>query len=117
MASETELRDQLAVDRTHLANERTLLAYVRTGLALLAGGAGVLQFLVSPLATVAGWALVALGAVTLPVGLWRFLKMRERLRRSAPHPVAGAAPAGVTPPGATSPGGPRSGPARTGSSP
>ena len=39
---ETDLRDALAVERTHLANERTLLSYIRTALALLAGGAMVL---------------------------------------------------------------------------
>ena len=39
-----ELRDRLALERTHLANERTLLAYVRTGLALGAAGAALLHF-------------------------------------------------------------------------
>ena len=38
---ETDLRDSLAVERTHLANERTLLSYIRTALALLAGCDGV----------------------------------------------------------------------------
>jgi len=31
---ETDLRDAMAVERTHLANERTFLAYIRTSLAL-----------------------------------------------------------------------------------
>lgn len=75
------LRDQLALDRTVLANERTLLAYLRTALALLAGGVTLLHFVD------AAWA-VALGTVSLPLaaavgayGMWRFVRVRRRLRR------------------------------------
>ncbi|MEX2582943.1 MAG: DUF202 domain-containing protein, partial [Gemmatimonadota bacterium] len=83
---DTERRDRLALDRTHLANERTLLAYVRTGLTMVAAGAGILQFIQTPVAALSGWVLIAAGLVTLPVGLWRFLHLRRRLRTS--HPAA-----------------------------
>jgi putative membrane protein len=87
MASETELRDQLAVDRTHLANERTLLAYVRTALAMVAGGAGVMQLLETPLSTVIGAGFVTAGLILLPIGIWRFLAVRRHLHaRADPSP-------------------------------
>lgn len=80
MASETELRDQLAVDRTHLANERTLLAYVRTALALVVTGAGLLELLESFASDVGGVAFIAAGALLMPVGIWRFVRVRRDLR-------------------------------------
>lgn len=80
MASETEVRDQLALDRTLLANERTLLAYVRTALALAAAGAGLIQLVPSPSGRLWGWILLAAAALTLPVGVWRFAVVRRHLR-------------------------------------
>jgi putative membrane protein len=82
MASETELRDQLAVDRTLLANERTLLAYVRTALALGAGGAGLLQFGAGRASGILAWALIAAGALVLPIGMRRFVQVRRDLSRT-----------------------------------
>ncbi|HEX2080360.1 MAG TPA: DUF202 domain-containing protein [Longimicrobium sp.] len=84
MASDTEIRDRLALERTHLANERTLLAYVRTALALAGAGAGLLQFFDTPSSQVTGWILIALGVLGLLVGTWRFLAVRRHLagRRS-----------------------------------
>lgn len=79
MVSETELRDRLAVDRTRMANERTLLAYVRTALALVAAGAGLLHFVGTTTANVVGAFFIALGAVTFPLGFWRFHRYRLEL--------------------------------------
>lgn len=72
------------MDRTLLANERTLLSYVRTALTLIATGAGFLGFLNTFLSQVAGWAFIAVGLVTLPLGVWRFLTVRRHVypRRS-----------------------------------
>lgn len=81
MASETDLRDRLAVDRTLLANERTLLAYLRTSLALAAAGAGLLQFGHSASSAVGGWVLIGCAALVLPIGVRRFLQVRRDLRR------------------------------------
>jgi len=75
-----ELRDQLAVERTHLANERTVLAYIRTALASAGGGAVVLQFFPSyPALFGVAWLLVAAGGVMLAIGVYRFLKVRRDL--------------------------------------
>lgn len=78
--NEGQLRDQLAVERTHLANERTLLAYIRTALASAAGGAALLQFF-PPYSSLIGlaWLLVAAGGVMLAIGLYRFYKVRGEL--------------------------------------
>lgn len=77
---EGQLRDQLAVERTHLANERTLLAYVRTALALAAGGAALLQFFPAHSALIMfAWLLIASGGVMLFVGLYRFYAVRRQL--------------------------------------
>ena len=75
------VRDKLARERTELANERTFLAYVRTALSLLAGGAVLLQFFTANITVVAsGWALICCGGVVLLFGLWRFLRVRRRLK-------------------------------------
>ncbi len=83
MVPETELRDRLAIDRTRLANERTLLAYVRTALALVAAGAGLLHFVDTTPANMAGILFIALGTMTFPLGLWRFHQFRSALERPA----------------------------------
>ena len=80
--NDAELRDKLAVERTRLANERTLLAYVRTALALAAGGAVLLQFFPSyPSLFGIAWALVAVGAVTMVIGAYRFFVVARKLLR------------------------------------
>lgn len=75
-----ELRDQLAVERTHLANERTLLAYIRTALASAACGAALLHFFpaLGLLAWLA-WFLLAAGGAILVVGVYRYFVVRGEL--------------------------------------
>jgi putative membrane protein len=74
------LRDALALDRTRLANERTFLSYIRTSLAFFAAGAALLHFFPLTSTQVMGWMLLALGAVTILVGGWRFIDVRRRIR-------------------------------------
>jgi putative membrane protein len=77
------LRDELARERTLLANERTLLAYVRTALSLAAAGAILLQFFPGYLSLFAiAWVLIAAGAVTMIVGIYRFLVVARKLHRN-----------------------------------
>lgn len=88
MTSETELRDSLAVERTHLANERTLLSYLRTALTMVAAGAGLIHFIGSDLSDIAGWIFILAGGLAFPLGIWRFYRVRAALdarRRGAPH--------------------------------
>lgn len=80
---ETDLRDALAVERTHLANERTFLAYIRTSLALLVGGAMALKLLDSdPLLTSFAWLAVVAGTVIMVFGSSRFFQVRRRLQKN-----------------------------------
>jgi putative membrane protein len=79
MPSDTELRDNLAADRTHLANERTLLAYVRTALALVGAGAGLLHFFETSSAKLIGGSMIATGIVGLGIGIWRFRTVRRHI--------------------------------------
>jgi putative membrane protein len=74
------LRDTLALERTHLANERTLLAHVRTAIMVGVSGITLLKlFPDSHWAQAMGWTLLPIGAVTVAVGLRRFMRVRIRL--------------------------------------
>lgn len=80
MDNNSDIRDQLALERTRLANERTLLAYIRTGLSLLAASAVLFQFFSSINTYIAvAWVLAASGIVTLIFGFFRFNSVRKRL--------------------------------------
>ena len=82
MASDAGTRDRLALQRTALANERTLLAYIRTAIALVAAGGSSIHFLEGVLPDVLGWLLIAAGAATQAIGLWRFRRVRTLMRAS-----------------------------------
>lgn len=75
------VQEELALERTRLANERTLLAYVRTALSLIAGGVVVLEYLAeAPEHVIAGWLLLASGAVVLAIGFVRFTTVRSKVK-------------------------------------
>ena len=78
--SNVELRDRLAVERTHLANERTLLAYIRTALGTAACGTALIHFFSGGgmLAGV-GWLMVAGGVGLGLFGAKRFFDVRNEL--------------------------------------
>lgn len=76
------LRDQLAIDRTHLANRRTLLAFVRTGLYLLMTAAAVWNLEVlrelrwlAELSVGAGLLIILFGGIS-------FVRMHRKIIRS-----------------------------------
>ncbi len=80
MTNDSDTRDKLALERTHLANERTFLAYVRTGLSLLVAAAVLFQFFTSLHAYIAiAWGLAGFGLAFLIIGLVRFNTVRKRL--------------------------------------
>lgn len=79
--SDTERRDQLALERTRLANERTLLAYIRTAIMLAATGATLLfVYDQRHVPYVVGWALLAASGVVGMIGWHRFMNLSSRLR-------------------------------------
>lgn len=79
--SSSDLRNELARERTVLANERTLLAYVRTSLMLLASGVTLARILrVDAFLRVVGLALVPLALTVAVIGYVRYLRIRRDLR-------------------------------------
>ena len=74
------LRDHLAYDRTVLANERTLLSYLRTAIALLAAGGTLVKIFPQEAGMVIlGSVLLALGALTVTAGIWRFMAIKQKI--------------------------------------
>lgn len=74
------LRDRLAENRTVLANERTLLSYVRTGLALFAAGLSFIHFFDAYAIVILGWVFLPLGMYTLAKGFVSFRNMNRIMR-------------------------------------
>ena len=75
------LSDRLALQRTRLANERTLFTYVRTSLALVGFGLALLQ-LHPERGGRLGYTALAVAAVVLALGGWRFRVHRRQLLAS-----------------------------------
>ena len=82
------LRDRLATDRTVLANERTLLAHVRTALGLLGGGGALLYIGDDARLMSIGVVLLTVAPLALTWGIWRYLRVRKKLRPLLEKPVA-----------------------------
>ena len=82
MNKELVLREYLAIERTKLVNETTLLAYVRTGLYFLVAGSTLGQVVETQFWKVIGPALVAIGLITMVVGLIRFIRLRKTIEAS-----------------------------------
>jgi putative membrane protein len=82
---EPALRSQSeAAVRDHLANERTLLAWQRTALALVGIGFVVDRFAlgpegVTPLGTLLGILLIALGGAVSAMGAYRFVRTEREI--------------------------------------
>lgn len=73
------LRDYLAIDRTILANDRTVLAFVRTALALFVTGVTLIKLFGPGPIVIIGWAVIALGAAVLVMGLIRYRRMQRNI--------------------------------------
>lgn len=85
-AHATDVRDDLAYDRTHLANERTFAAWLRTGIAVAAGGIAVAHLVPEPsrdslIALALGASFVLLGLAILAYGAHEFSQVNQRLAR------------------------------------
>lgn len=78
--NDSQLRDDLAAERTRLANERTLLAYIRTALALAGAGAILLHFFpYHPWLWALAGLLIGTGGVVTMVGVYRFVTVGRRI--------------------------------------
>lgn len=88
-------RQRLAYDRTLLANERTCAAWLRTGLGIAAFGLalGHLPGRADLPERAAAAALVAIGAMVVLYGGWRFVQVGRELREAGSRAArASAAP-------------------------
>ncbi|SNR67007.1 DUF202 domain-containing protein [Hymenobacter mucosus] len=83
-----DLRDKLALERTHLANERTVLAYVRTGMALVVAGFSLINFFRDYLYVWVGVVFVPVGIGITVAGWFRYRAKRVRIKNYLHTPSA-----------------------------
>jgi putative membrane protein len=76
---DTEIRNQLARQRTELANERTLLAYIRTALGFVIVGVPAMWWLNHPYLQALGGLAIIAGAVCLALGIRRFMAVKTMI--------------------------------------
>jgi putative membrane protein len=74
----TEIRDQMAMQRTIFANERTLMAYLRTAIALIGGGIAAIKLSQHVYMVASGFMLMTLGLALTAYSLYRYLQ-KQRL--------------------------------------
>ncbi|HOP06363.1 MAG TPA: DUF202 domain-containing protein [candidate division Zixibacteria bacterium] len=74
--------DRDAVFRLHLANQRTFLSYLRTALTFFVAGVSFIKFFDSLLIEILGWVFVPLGIITTVIGIYRYNRIRVRLRQT-----------------------------------
>ena len=77
---QSNIKDQLAMDRTVLANERTFLAYFRTFVVFLSSGMAILKLNQFSALTEIGYGLMITGIVLLIMGSIRYFMIRKRLK-------------------------------------
>ncbi|MGD9732897.1 MAG: DUF202 domain-containing protein [Desulfamplus sp.] len=70
--NKTDMRDELAIKRTHLANERTLLAYLRSGISLILAGATFIHFSQEIWYKIIGILCIPIGLIVISVGIVRY---------------------------------------------
>ena len=84
-APQTDLREELAQDRTALASERTFASWTRTGLAFLAAGLGIAKFVDSsaslPLIRIMALLLILLAILSFVLGAVRYTALCKKLKR------------------------------------
>ena len=78
---DTQIRDQLARQRTELANERTLLAYIRTALGFVIVGVPALWWIDRLYVQGLGALSLAVGLGCLALGIHRFVEVKHMIAR------------------------------------
>lgn len=93
MSAKNLIENRGSEARDHLANERTFLAWVRTALGIVGLGVLVVKVLdIETLASeIAGLSLIALGALSLVYGSWRYMRVATLLSEGR-FPVARRGP-------------------------
>ena len=78
---DTQIRDQLARQRTELANERMLLAYIRTALGFVIVGVPALWWIDHLYVQGLGALSLAVGLGCLALGIHRFVEVKHMIAR------------------------------------
>lgn len=82
MNNELKTTDWLAIERTKLANERTFLAYFRTSVIFLATGLSLEKIELLDEVKFLGIWLILLAPLLFGLGLYRFLRVKRKIRAS-----------------------------------
>ena len=77
----TEIRDQMAIQRTIFASERTLMAYLRTAIAVIAGGFAAVKLSHLLYMEVIGVVMMVLGIMLAIYSYFRYLRKQKFIRR------------------------------------
>lgn len=77
----TEIRDQMAVQRTIFANERTLMAYLRTAITIIAGGIAAIKLSGHIYMEIAGVALLFIGVILSAYSFYRYVQKQKLIKR------------------------------------
>jgi inner membrane protein YidH len=76
----TEIRDQMAVQRTIFANERTLMAYLRTALTIIAGGIAAIKLSGHIYMEIAGISLIIIGVLLGSYSFYRYVQKQKLIK-------------------------------------
>jgi putative membrane protein len=77
----SEIRDEMAIQRTIFANERTLMAYLRTAIALVAGGFAALKLSQHHYMEMLGVILMPVGIALAVYSFVRYFRKQKLIRR------------------------------------
>jgi putative membrane protein len=81
----SEIRDQMAMERTSFANERTLMAYMRTAVAVIGAGILAAKFADDLYLQVAGLALLPIGLFLGAFGFYRYHQKQKLISNHTQH--------------------------------
>ncbi|WP_242926417.1 YidH family protein [Pontibacter vulgaris] len=76
----TEIRDQMAVQRTIFANERTLMAYLRTSIAIIGGGFAAIKLSKHIYMEIVGLVLMPTGLALALYSLYRYVQKQKLIK-------------------------------------
>ncbi|GAA4422899.1 hypothetical protein GCM10023188_01050 [Pontibacter saemangeumensis] len=77
----TEIRDQMAIQRTIFASERTLMAYLRTAIAVIAGGFAAIKLSSHIYMEVMGILLMPIGLGMAIYSFYRYFQKQKLIKQ------------------------------------
>jgi uncharacterized membrane protein YidH (DUF202 family) len=77
----TEIRDQMAIQRTIFANERTLMAYLRTAIAIIGGGFAAIKLSQHTYMEMIGIVLMPVGLALAIYSFYRYFQKQKLIQQ------------------------------------